>query len=901
MDNNILPHNLLAGAQLSVGVRGASMYLPSEPGQAKKASWVRHCENSLPFRLSELRIGNEVTILEDPVAFPRKDLESPQSPNDGLFFGEEDETEAEERWKSAIVKGLNWERLSPVIPSNLQVFKEVSCSEEHMYDVRQGSPASQHDYVPDALVADLTCSDYFEAARKGYQRKSEKLHMFDPIINELFAIGSIHTTAALRNSNDQQHIIAYSSGETNSILKVLIMPEDKLHMKDDAQWLRRHIKNNEDDNETGIQAINLQSQIKSIKIPDISALLGRSSDTLGVLTENALHFIKIESIDLQTNQLIYSAYGPLQFVTFGDFPFADFAFNPWDLHQFAVVDIRGNWGIARLPKSNKAGNKIRLLPNLKGSIFDPEELSNWKRIEWSSSYSRLLIMDSSKLVELDFENDWQLEVVQAKTWSSLRDYRRIDDDFGVLLTSKEIMIVGTKKSSEQIVRLVSWKHCLDPSDQTLRLSTQKIPIDSKILILSCVFSRGHNKIYMHGFVYDEKRSLLQSMKGPVLHRLRTVDGGVYSVHILPSVNDNSWLRMESETQDMWLNLFVKENKSGKLLHFFLTNTETLIVENSPPAVTAIQASGWNIFQHLGNDDTIKSFIEHFKISPHIVNHRDSEVQDSDVFQSFGYKLSEIINDVVGSWDPNEKMLKHRQPLLEDLMAVPTNYESIEELGSLLEQLSEYYNDAGVIFTNFATISKLILQENTQNLDTFYNKLLQCWDIVTPHSHQLTRKVFDRIVWSTLRFYKPEMYEEVESKLQESMCEPYSEILRLWDEEEFVNFGENLSADRVAQQNSQPQFLFNSQSQIPTIKSSQSKAFKRVRPARSSQILSSQNLPYSQSDQDFSFSSRPPPNDGLLPSSMTPAFTLMSPPSATLSQSQSSQRSRKKKKRIGGFG
>lgn len=111
-----------------------------------------------------------------------------------------------------------------------------------------------------------------------------------------------------------------------------------------------------------------------------------------------------------------------------------------------------------------------------------------------------------------------------------------------------------------------------------------------------------------------------------------------------------------------------------------------------------------------------------------------------------------------------------------------------------------------------------------------------------------------------------------------------------DESDEFNFDSQFSAPF----NGRPPFNLNSQSQIPTIKSSQSSGL-----ARRKRILKTQSqkaTPLSQSTQNLS----------VLPDSMTPAFTLMQPPSSQISfvndsQPRNSQKAKKKKKRIRGFG
>lgn len=912
MDDGLLPQHFPAGAQLAVGVRGSSMYVPSHEETGKNGGWVRHFEDDTAFNLNELKRGRDAIVLDDPCHLIPDDVDVDDGtetlrtlPVESRADDEvpDDENELNKQWREAIVKDLRWERLSPSIPSNFSVFQDIDLQNNPMFDTRYGSPIPGQDYVPGTLINDITRSDHLGPVRRERKKETEKLLIFDPVVNDLFVTGNIQTTKDLRNSNDQQTLVAFCSGETNSILKLAILPENKLHLGNGAQWLQALFNKNVNDELGTFSTIDLRASIKSIKIANVSSLLGRDSDTVGVLTENALYFIKIDNIDPRTLHISYSMHEPLKSTSFGDFPFADFAFNPWELQQFAVIDTKGNWGVARLPKAIRPGGRIRFIPNMKGSIFDAEELSNWKRIEWSSSYSKLLIFNSSKMVELDFENDWQLEVIQAKTWSYLRDYRRIDDEFGVLLTSKEIIIISTKSDNEQVSRVISWKHCLDPTDQTLRLSIQKLPLGFKMLILTCIFSKGHDKIYTHGFCHDQDRHLVQSVDGPILFCMPHVLNGISSMHFLPYNEQENWIAPETQEQKLWLNVLFKDNSTNRLMHCYLTNDETSdvsdqsLVRHEHERIKSVSSLLPPVGQHV---DQVNSFIDQVKQN-WLENSERPVDPDGEIFQNFGYQISEAVNAIVESWGNHQVDIKKLQPLLSDLTSVPTKYESIEELESLLHQLSEYYRDLGIVFTDFKTISKLLIKEESANFDVFANKLLQCWDIVTPDSLSMTRKVFDTILWSVQRFYKPENYDNLENELRESLNEPYSEIISHWDEDISQILEEEISDSRIMHESNRPQFLFGSQSQIPTIKSSQSRSVRRGRHLRSLHADSSFNMPLTPGEQDVSSSRISASQGPLLPNTMTPAFSLMSSPTPTLSQSQNSQRPRRKKKRVGGFG
>lgn len=892
MDEHALPGELPVGAQLGIGIRSPSLYIPSQSRNDQPAKWIDYCDESLSADFSKLHIVGKGFVINDYSSTLVNVGEAEQEYGDSDFVYDFDDEETYEHWREALVTKLNWDNLSPVFPSNLQLFKDVQFNDNHMYDVRRKLTISPHDYVPESLIKDLTDKDLFSVPHFASPRKKEVLLTLDPTIGDLHATGDIQTVSDLRNGIQQHSIITYSSGKTGSILKMAV-----LQTQTGAALSKLVIRE--------FTCIELRSTIKSIKIPQLSTLLGRHSDCIGVLTENALHIVKLESVDPHSLKINASVCDALPFIEFGDFPFADFAFNPWDLQQFAVVDVQGNYGVGRIPKSCKRGSKIRLMKGVGGNIFDPEELSNWKKIEWSSSYTRLLIASRSRMVELDFEQNWQLDVIQAKTWSNLRDYRRLDDDFGILLTSQEIIILSTKKKNEHIVREMSWKHDLDSTDQTLRLSVQKIPMDGKILVMACVFSKGHNKVYIHGFSIRNHGCLLQSIGDSTIVQIPRIEKGMLGISstcIRDSsfMEDNELLDEDIQTK-IRLNMFVSDNKSKKLRHYILTDYQDKGTRDPPhvhfETIEDKPTSRENDFNIVDNIRPIVRQIKNIKLSSKQSNYISS--QEDEIFQGYGYRLANAMNKFIVSLDSGAADMLKVQPLLKDITETPEYFESLEEFNSFLHQFFDHYADQGIVFTKFSTISNLLLREGIDDSDVFHNKLLQCWDLVTANSEFLTRELVKCIHWSFITFCKPSLYKKLETQICESLSEPYREILDLW-EDDGVQDGNN--NDFLAA-NSQSQLPTSTQSQIPIIKSSQSRLPKKVRRgginiATGRQLQASGSAPPSQREVEVSpsvLSSSQISN--ALPDTMTPAFTLMQP----LSQSQSSQRARKKKKRVGGFG
>ena len=189
MDDGLLPQHFPTGAQLAVGVRGSSMYVPSQEETGKNGGWVRHFEDDMPFNLNELQIGKDAIVLDDPSTFIVEDddedgMESLRNLQDDSPVDDEvldDDNEFNEQWKETIIKDLRWERLSPSIPSNFSVFQGIDFHKDPMFDTRYGSPISPQDYVPGTLINDITQSDYLAAVRRKSKRETEKLLMLSLI------------------------------------------------------------------------------------------------------------------------------------------------------------------------------------------------------------------------------------------------------------------------------------------------------------------------------------------------------------------------------------------------------------------------------------------------------------------------------------------------------------------------------------------------------------------------------------------------------------------------------------------------------------------------------------------------------------------------------------------------
>ena len=893
MSEGQLPGSNVLGSQLGVGVQGASLYRPQEHYDAKKPQWLRPVDDTLPERMLDLHVVAKGVVCDTSVRYVSDDKilqesdDDDDNDDDDLITSDLDEDMDDVQNTSVVVNPV-----VPVVPKHVHFFKKVDLDNDHMFSVNCDAPVSLQDYIPSDLLHNLN--------RNGRLQRQDAF-FWDPTVANRMDTEYIQTASDLRNYRDGTEIIAYASGKTDSVLNIAVLA-------------RQHtLLLNRNNNVTSIE---LHSPIKSIKIPRASESIGRRSNLVGVVTENSFQVFRIESIHSRSCDVIITSSEPLYFVEIDDIQIVDFAFNPWDLQQFAVIDIRGNWNIGMIPKKfDEERGKLQIIESLHGTIFDPEELSSWKRIEWFSQFQKILVFDRSKMFEINFVNDWQTEVVQAKTWSSIRDYKRIDDKNGVLLTSREIIIIGASEANGP-VRRISWKHDLDPDDTTLKITIQKVNKTDYLLLVAFVYSMRHNHVYIHAFSQNKKLnatpSLFQSLgHSAVLELSGGTPSGIEVLSTLDRIDDEEGQHANDHACFI-TDFSIKLRKSSKIYHYTLSNIQTPEPDEQEKFIVTDSTEWTWLFDKVDSreSESIGALTaqirekerKHASRIQNLIENESSHDEDK-YFQDLGYHLSMATNELLQSWQRNRdesiRAGSTSYSKLETLIEDSTSFTSIPEFSSLLDQFFQYYEDQDVTFIDFNQLLRFFLHEDVPNLDIFYNKLLQCWVLVSPQAELYTKEIVKDIVWSLVRLEKPSLFELIEKEISQSLSKPYQDIIDSWDvndlneEDESSDF--NLDSQfSTTQFNDRPPFNMSSQSQIPTIKSSQNNGL-----ARKKRILkthSQKSTPLSQSSQNLS----------ILPDSMTPAFTLMQPPSSQISfvndsQARSSQKAKKKKKRIRGFG
>ncbi|CAB4255087.1 similar to Saccharomyces cerevisiae YBL014C RRN6 Component of the core factor (CF) rDNA transcription factor complex [Maudiozyma barnettii] len=911
MNESGLPFKRPVGIQLATGIVGPSVFRSAKHihNYNSDESWLKTTDATIPESFMSFNIVSSNVLIPDdlspswPTTNMSPHLHAPVgrrllSETNGLtdtfidnniseydLLDDEIEPQDDEHVRDSLLSKLHWGRLTPSLSStgSFQIYNDVKdVNTNRMYMSPASSPVSfHHDYLPRGVVRSLSKSDSsVSLPSKQDIKTSGRYTLIDPTIRDTFIIGKIQTSFDIRNYIDYHELIAYSTGKTHSTLRLSIYKH---------QGTKNYIKD-----EANITEIDLHSRIKTIKIPILSKAYARFSDIIAVITDRSLILIKIKSIDCNRDYRIkYHVLEPLSFTSLGDYPWADVTFNPMDPQQFAVVDTKGNYAIGTIPSPLRKSNKLSLNTKMRGTIYDPESLSSRKHISWSSKDSQILLMDESKLKEINILEKYQLEMVQAKSWSQILDFSEIDEDYRIMLTSMEIIVLRTSRDFDQTTRVMSWKHYLNSKDRTYRLFIQPVTLQDKQLYFTYITSKNHNRVYLHGFTLNRNDNTFQTLRSSTILDIPGLKNGIQTLQFVEESFENV-----DEGDALTLNLFIREVDTTSIIHMTESNVPKFKSNESDESLGLPETSNYlsNTYPEL--EFLTKNITKNIFASQKTkINSKESN--DVQKFEEYGFHLSEALNKYITENDEENKIAPS---LLSKLTNTPSNINDMEEFSSFLFQFLEHYKKEDIDFTDLTGIFKYIVQENTKDIDIFYNKLLEYWSILGQEAIVFTKEIVNELVWGTLKYSKTssakQQYDSTYHKLNSSS----KDIIDEWDNCDMTDsFSDTNSTIPFS---SQPQFTLNTQSQIPTIRSSQNRISKRnsTRGGLSRRIIrTASNIENSQLDSVI---------QNTLPSSMAPAFTLMgsSVPSTQSSQVSSiipfqvggSQRSKKKKKKVGGF-
>lgn len=930
MEGRRVPGPRPIGAQLGIGIQSPGLYIPRNPRnydpdddddaddttysendvrRKKQKTWLNSVDDAIPKNILDFSViaSEEVDTSEGAKVLSEALVNEIDDEMDLLTDNTESDADSnlagEELHNSSMKWQLGWDGIQTDVPKELELYPSVDI--HHNYDLAYAATVNdnprENSFIPSDIINEMAQKE--KANRNNTvndHSESKKFTPLDPNTDFLVAIGKVLTKADIKNDQEERALVAYRHPLSPSSLIITYMEKENITVQNKEKADSNVIIYRPSQKTYTSITINLNSVIKCIKFSKLAESLGSYSDMVGILTENTLTVIKLIKFDAKENKIDYTLFNPLESRLISDFTIADFDFNPWDTDLIATIDTKGNWSIIEIPTvkkkmPNPESLNLKVKSNHFGSIFDIEEMSNWKRIRWSNNHTRLVVMNESRLIELDFKQNWQQEVIQAKTWSKIRDVVDLNDNFKLILTSREIIVTTINSSKNtrdpnhkiNLKREVSWLHNISEDDASLRCRVQKYQFQRKTLFFVYLYSKRFNVVYIHGFSIGYNDTIQSFGVSKIIYI-----PGIYNIDSIDveTLEINDYYTDSIDLGDITSTLLIYDIVGNKLINYTLNNSanfDNIQLNNMAierfrgPLVKYPMPNVQALFKEL-QKEYLYAIRQYRKIT---------RQKQRDNLQEFGYELSQKLNKVI---EDSHDVCSKTSIKLQSLMPKIPVQSDLTEIQSFLEQLSEHYSELGLIFTNVIKTLNQIIHEDISTIDVFYNKLLQCWSIVESNdvkkvADKVTKEIVTLTVWNAIKCTKKSDIDELRSLNYGKLSEEQKSIVDQWDltddqlQDGLVDDGEASEQIRRPVQFSQYQ---ESQSQIPVIKSSQT-IRTRINSQRKSKTPSSQLAPSQAS---------------ILPSSMSPAFSLDSqPPLLSQTFSQSSQPKKRKKKRMGGFG
>lgn len=352
------------------------------------------------------------------------------------------------------------------------------------------------------------------------------------------------------------------------------------------------------------------------------------------------------------------------------------------------------------------------------SIYDPLELSNWKRIFWGDSNTNILAFSRSSITQFEVNKTAKGErLVTFNTWSTLQDVQYSKNhDFLFVLTSKEIIWFKVVPSLE---RLLSWKHFLDDSDPSLRITFMETTYDKGETSFLCIIYSAVSPImtiYNFGIKNDKPYSLKDpylierpeysainqdNLRDVFITELNADFFGTYDYHDMTIKSQNA------EDAKVY-GIFTLYNSLRLTVTCFTDipglemRCEHLLYENRSDLSSSTESLNHITLYHKEKDRYFKRFSkeEFLNFLDNLLFGRQSSPEKDEVkqIQEYAFKLGEATRYSA----PNEKATQQAFTSLIDIPdgLPPKGVTDITEFDSMLEQLSLFYRSKGIDVFDF---------------------------------------------------------------------------------------------------------------------------------------------------------------------------------------------------------
>ncbi|ODV93917.1 hypothetical protein PACTADRAFT_4814 [Pachysolen tannophilus NRRL Y-2460] len=563
--------------------------------------------------------------------------------------------------------------------------------------------------------------------------------IYDPNIDGLMKISLVK----IKKFDTSQAVIGYSSGITGNIANVSVLTNKKTKIVDKTTNKVYEILKPEFLKPFQIDVI---STIKQIEFSRNYYEEELACPYMAIRTNDTVYILKI-FLKNKKDEVNLELIGDLSSDSFHNEIFADLEFNPWDFTQFGIIDIRGNFGIYNIRERNLATLvKAKISDDeTTTSIYNPEELSNFKKIKWSYDLNSIFLMDRSSIYSYNLKDFTMINLISANTWSKLLDFVNINDKLSILLTSKEIIVVDLSVLNKA-QRLMSWKHFLNDKDPSLKISIlqfNKQPDDFLVMI----YSQTHSLVYCikfgfrDGFIKclnDPFPIILNNQDGSPLQSILTVpidsvdddiqfcalfemstDLEIF-VSIYSTISNGSILStneriIEKEEEEIKRSISPITVEAGNV-----NNNSIVSGENSYLRISKTQLKA--LYSKLTENDDISRNSDDTTEEEEQQQEQDEEEGTSKI-QKYAFNISSTLNNIIQSEDEETPF----KTLFEISDEFPTNLRDFPELDSMIEQLIDHFKDLSFYNIDDLRIPNLISDVDGQySIANIFNFLLKIW-------------------------------------------------------------------------------------------------------------------------------------------------------------------------------
>lgn len=548
-------------------------------------------------------------------------------------------------------------------------------------------------------------------------------------------------------------VIAYVTGESGTILNISNLMRDHTEGTSGSKQFTL---------EKPLLGKSLQIELPS-PIKQIVSVKGSALQQHLIVRTNAKSYVLTcsKSRNLMASHFDIYINGEISTSQLKGFDFADIASNQWDPNQFCLMDIRGNFGLWKIGRTDRKVSKISTEMN-----SDSSELSNWKRVIWCDS-SHLLAFSRSSIIQFII-NGTSSVLATANTWSRIQDVQS-EGDSCFLLTSKELIWCGLKPFK----RLISWKHFLDDSDPTLKIHCSETTKDSYIVL---IFSQMHPLIMVYNFGMEDGKPC--SLRDPYYHRKQS-EGDLQQLHLFPWSDEPQAYGLFEVTTSLSLSF-----SSLSLLKLSMEMVNGDVGESPAP-----EEPKQKLFKRISYRKLLP-LIRDFSSE----NEASMETQMHEI-QNYAYKLGGE-----GPYKINLANSPSYFSLIDISLEIPMQLTDVAEVDLMVEELSGFYTLKGIGLSsliNSAFYKKYrYITENTISSNKTIEDLHGIFKLVFfSHSSLNEQNKFTSLRLASLligasliKAKSTQLSSSLESKYAEELQKSSAEVQRLlgnWDDEESI--------------------------------------------------------------------------------------------------------------------